>query len=63
MTQGPNTSAPDWPVELQKGILTRSQALTAGMTDKVIAVQVKRGRWQRLHRGVYATFSGTPKDL
>jgi hypothetical protein len=59
MTEGRSTSPPDWPAELQNGILTRSQALAAGVTDKVIAVQVKRGRWQRLHRGVYATFSGT----
>ena len=50
----------DWPTELQAGVLTRSQALAAGLTDKIIAAHLRRGRWQRLQRGVYATFSGTP---
>ena len=50
----------DWPTELQAGVLTRSQALAAGLTDKTIAAHLRRGRWQRLQRGVYATFSGTP---
>jgi hypothetical protein len=26
-----------WPAELQAGVLTRSQALAAGLTDKIIA--------------------------
>jgi hypothetical protein len=60
MTANRSTNPPDWPVGLQNGVLTRSQALASGITDKVIAAQIKRGRWQRMHRGVYATFSGTP---
>ena len=55
-----NTRPRDWPADLQNGVLSRSQALAAGLTDKVIAAHLKRGRWQRLHRGVYATFSGVP---
>jgi hypothetical protein len=50
----------DWPAELQDGVLTRSQALTAGVTAKVIAKRLQQGRWQRLHPGVYATFNGPP---
>jgi hypothetical protein len=50
----------NWPVDLQDGVLTRAQALAAGVTERVIATQLRRGRWQRLHPGVYATFSGTP---
>jgi hypothetical protein len=46
--------------ELQDGVLTRSQALAAGLSDRVIAAHLRCGRWQRLHPGVYATFSGTP---
>jgi len=60
MTANRSTNPPNWPVELQNGVLTRSQALASGITDKVIAAQIKRGRWQRMHRGVYATFSGAP---
>ena len=55
-----NTGRRDWPADLQNGVLTRSQARSAGITDQVIATNLKRGRWQRLHPGVYATFSGVP---
>lgn len=44
----------------QHGVLTRGQALDAGLTDKAIAVRLRSGRWQRLHTGVYATYSGEP---
>ena len=57
---GETTNPRDWPVELQNGVLTRSQALAAGFTDQVIATNLRQGRWQRLHPGVYATFSGPP---
>jgi hypothetical protein len=57
-----NASALDWPADLQNGVLTRSQALSVGVTDQVIATSLRRGRWQRLHPGVYATFSGVPAE-
>jgi hypothetical protein len=44
----------------QDGVLTRAQALGAGMTDKAVVVRLRTGRWQRLQRGVYAAFSGEP---
>jgi Transcriptional regulator, AbiEi antitoxin len=44
----------------QHGVLTRTQALDAGLTGKAIAVRLRSGRWQRLQTGVYATFSGEP---
>jgi hypothetical protein len=44
----------------QHRVLTRTQALAAGMTDKAIVARLRTGRWQRLQRGVYATFSGEP---
>ena len=31
-----------------------------GFTDSAIAARLRSGRWQRLHAGVYATFSGDP---
>lgn len=46
--------------EQQSGVLTRSQALSAGTTDRIIKSRLDTGRWQRLHYGVYAAFSGPP---
>jgi len=44
--------------ELQCGIITADQALQAGLSRALLRSRVRRGRWQRIHRGVYATFSG-----
>jgi hypothetical protein len=46
---------------LQQGVITRRQALAAGLTEKAIMVRLRSGRWQRLQAGVYATFSGEPQ--
>lgn len=43
---------------LQRGIITRRQALAAGLTDDLIESWIARGRWQRVYPGVYATFTG-----
>src|SRR5215472_1141681 len=45
---------------LQDGVITREQALSAGLTSKTIEVRLRTDRWQRLHTGVYAAFSGQP---
>ena len=45
-------------LEQQEGILTRMQALQAGLSPRVIAGRVASGQWQRLHQGVFTTFSG-----
>jgi hypothetical protein len=47
-------------LEVQAGVLSRAQALRAGMTDKQVKAAWRSGRWQRLHAGVYAAFSGEP---
>jgi hypothetical protein len=44
----------------QRGVLSRQQALALGLTDGAVAARLGAGQWQRLHRGVYATFSGEP---
>jgi len=44
--------------ELQRGVLCRGQLLSGGLSDHAIGRRVGRGRWQRLHTGVYAVFSG-----
>jgi hypothetical protein len=45
-------------VDRQQGVLTREQALDAGLSRHVIVGRLESGQWQRLHRGVFATFSG-----
>lgn len=42
----------------QGGVVSRQQALRTGMTPGAIVAKLKYGRWQPLHRGVYATFTG-----
>jgi hypothetical protein len=44
----------------QRGILTAGQLVAAGLSKELLRSRVRQGRWQRLHRGVYATFSGEP---
>jgi hypothetical protein len=45
-------------VDGQHGVLTREQAVGAGLSRGQIAARLDSGRWQRLHRGVFVTFSG-----
>jgi hypothetical protein len=42
----------------QAGVVTRQQALAAGMSHGAIVAKIRFGRWQRVHAGVYATFTG-----
>ena len=42
----------------QGGLVTRAQLVALGVTDDVIAAQLAAERWQRVHRGVLATFTG-----
>jgi hypothetical protein len=44
----------------QSGIISRAQALRAGLPVGVIKFRVSSGRWQQLYPGVYATFTGGP---
>jgi hypothetical protein len=45
-------------LEEQKGVLSHGQAIGAGVSKHVIAGRIESGQWQRLHRGVFAAFSG-----
>lgn len=49
--------------ELQSGVVTSAQAALAGFGRAVVASNLRYGRWQRMHRGVYATFSGEPPRI
>jgi len=49
--------------ERQSGVLAARQLTQAGLTKNAINSKVRVGRWQRMYRGVYATFSGEPPRL
>jgi hypothetical protein len=42
----------------QDGVLTRAQAIEAGLTAAAVKARLDSGRWQRLRLGVYAAFTG-----
>jgi predicted transcriptional regulator of viral defense system/very-short-patch-repair endonuclease len=46
--------------EAQRGMVARQQALAVGLSPAAIRARLNRGRWQRIHPGIYATFSGEP---
>ena len=47
----------------QASVVSRSQALTSGLTRGMIDTKIRFGRWQQVHPGVYATFTGpVPRD-
>jgi hypothetical protein len=45
-------------LDYQAGVLSRAKAQRAGMTGKQIDTAARSDRWQRLHAGVYAAFTG-----
>ena len=47
----------------QSGVLAARQLTRAGLTKNAINSKVRAGRWRRMYRGVYATFSGEPTRL
>jgi putative AbiEi antitoxin of type IV toxin-antitoxin system len=47
-------------VSEQGNVVTRGQAMAAGLSPETIMGRATRGRWQRLERGVYAAFTGDP---
>jgi hypothetical protein len=44
----------------QAGAVSRRQLLAIEVSTQMIKERLKRQRWQQLHRGVYAVFSGPP---
>lgn len=50
-------------LERQAGIISREQAVDAGMTDNDIRRLVRQRRWQRVHPGVYVDHTGPPTWL
>jgi hypothetical protein len=44
--------------EIQRGVISRQQALGGGLTPDAIDWLIRSGRWQLLQRGVYCVFTG-----
>lgn len=44
----------------QSGVISRQQALGAGLAATAVDNKLRNQRWHRMHQGVYATFSGVP---
>src|SRR5579859_2447722 len=42
----------------QSGAVSRQQLLDAGLESQTVFRRLERRRWQQLHRGVYAVFTG-----
>jgi very-short-patch-repair endonuclease len=45
-------------VSLQAGVISRQQALSAGLPGEVVAWRVRSGRWTTIYPGIYTTFTG-----
>ncbi len=45
---------------LQRGVLSRSQALRLGLGPGTVSSRLRSERWQRLYHGVYAIYTGEP---
>ena len=46
--------------DFQRGMITCRQVLQTGLSRDAIQAKLDGGRWQRIHRGVFAVFSGEP---
>ncbi|WP_143448086.1 type IV toxin-antitoxin system AbiEi family antitoxin domain-containing protein [Kineosporia sp. R_H_3] len=44
----------------QAGVVSRRQALDAGLSARQVDWRVRSGRWARLHPGIYVTHTGPP---
>ena len=44
----------------QGGVISRAQALRAGLSTDMIKFRLRSGWWRPVHRGVYLTFTGAP---
>src|ERR1019366_233552 len=45
-------------IQLQRGVLSRRQALGAGLSEDLIKARLRGGRWGQIQLGGYATFTG-----
>jgi predicted transcriptional regulator of viral defense system len=45
-------------IRRQSGVVSRVQALQAGLSEDMVKFRISSDRWRRIHPGVYATFTG-----
>ncbi len=45
---------------VQRGVIAHWQTMAVGISPRTVENLVRSGRWQRVHRGVYAAFTGQP---
>ena len=45
-------------IRRQSGVISRVQALQAGLSEDMVKFRISSDRWRRIHPGVYATFTG-----
>jgi hypothetical protein len=50
-------------LEQQAGLISRRQVLSLGGDDALIAKQIRRREWARVHHGVFITHTGSPSWL
>jgi len=50
-------------LDAQRGVVANAEARQAGLSVKAIRHQLSSGRWKRVRRGVYATFTGQPPRM
>lgn len=50
----------DWTlmIDSQRGIVDTAQTRQVGITGEAVRHRLESGQWRRIHRGVYATFTG-----
>src|SRR5262245_38612705 len=46
--------------QIQRGILSAALARRGGLSTDSVKSRLRCGKWQHIHRGVYATFTGKP---
>lgn len=47
----------------QSGVITARQLARLGVTEDAVRARLDSGAWQRIHAGVFATFSGEPARM
>jgi very-short-patch-repair endonuclease len=47
----------------QAGVITTRQLARSGLTENAVRARLNSGAWQRIHTGVFATFSGEPPRM
>jgi predicted transcriptional regulator of viral defense system len=55
-----DNTAREWTllIDSQRGVVGNSQTKQVGIPRKAVRHRLDKGQWRRMHRGVYATFTG-----